>query len=183
VYPGPAQLRGTPLRGLRGATRPKTTGLQHLACAACPPCVHLQRLVVVVQMGSCRMGRDPHTSVVDEAGHSWEVEGLFLGDASVFPTATGTNPMITVQVRGPHRRPGNTPWGGLPRERRLSFVDLSMARTLEWMVNTSVLQPVSGMELKRSGNVTRCLDCRVAIAWSRGAAGMLVTRVISSRPS
>lgn len=73
--------------------------------------------------------------------------------------------------------------GGLPRERRLSFVDLSMARTLEWMVNTSVLQPVSGMELKRSGNVTRCLDCRVAIAWSRGAAGMLVTRVISSRPS
>jgi hypothetical protein len=129
------------------------------------------------------MGVDPRSSVVDEAGHSWEMEGLFLGDASVFPTATGTNPMITVQVRGPDRMPGNTPWSALTRERRLSFVDLSVAGTLEWTVNTSVLQPVSRMELNRFGNATRCLDCWVAIAWSRGAAGMLVTKVISPRPS
>eukprot|EP00249_Psilotum_nudum_P001857 c14587_g2_i1 orf=2-2455(-) len=49
------------------------------------------------QMGTCRMGVDPKTSVVDERGETWEVEGLFVADASVFPTSLGVNPMVTVQ--------------------------------------------------------------------------------------
>ncbi|GAQ81623.1 Fatty alcohol oxidase [Klebsormidium nitens] len=49
------------------------------------------------QMGSCRMGVHARSSVVDADCASWEVAGLFLGDASVLPTASGTNPMITVQ--------------------------------------------------------------------------------------
>ncbi|KAI9153842.1 hypothetical protein LWI28_017390 [Acer negundo] len=49
------------------------------------------------QMGSCRMGIDPKTSVVNQMGESWEMEGLYLADTSVFPTALGVNPMVTVQ--------------------------------------------------------------------------------------
>ncbi|KAF5749114.1 long-chain-alcohol oxidase FAO4A-like [Tripterygium wilfordii] len=50
------------------------------------------------QMGSCRMGVDPKKSAVNPMGETWEVEGLFVADASVFPTALGVNPMVTVQA-------------------------------------------------------------------------------------
>ncbi|KAF9624894.1 hypothetical protein IFM89_015516 [Coptis chinensis] len=50
------------------------------------------------QMGSCRMGIDQKHSVVNQRGETWEVEGLFLADSSVFPTALGVNPMVTVQA-------------------------------------------------------------------------------------
>lgn len=48
------------------------------------------------QMGSCRMGRDPQTSVADPRGELHDTPGVWIGDASAFPTASGTNPMITV---------------------------------------------------------------------------------------
>jgi hypothetical protein len=38
------------------------------------------------QMGTCRMGSDPKSSVVDTRGKVWGVEGLYLADASVFPS-------------------------------------------------------------------------------------------------
>lgn len=50
------------------------------------------------QMGTCRMGIDPTCSVVNPNGETWEVEGLFIADASIFPTALGVNPMVTVQA-------------------------------------------------------------------------------------
>lgn len=50
------------------------------------------------QMGSCRMGIDPKESVVNQMGETWGVDGLFVADSSVFPTALGVNPMITVQA-------------------------------------------------------------------------------------
>ncbi|KAI3823792.1 hypothetical protein L1987_05234 [Smallanthus sonchifolius] len=50
------------------------------------------------QMGSCRMGVDAKGSAVNPMGETWEVEGLFVADTSVFPTALGVNPMVTVQA-------------------------------------------------------------------------------------
>ncbi len=47
------------------------------------------------QMGTCRMGASPRTSVVDPRGRVWDVEGLYVADASVFPSASGVNPMVT----------------------------------------------------------------------------------------
>ncbi|KAI4303452.1 hypothetical protein MLD38_039080 [Melastoma candidum] len=50
------------------------------------------------QMGSCRMGTGPKRSAVSPVGETWEVEGLYVADASVFPTALGVNPMVTCQA-------------------------------------------------------------------------------------
>ena len=47
------------------------------------------------QMGTCRMGTHPRNSVVDSKGKVWGVEGLYVADASVFPSASGVNPMVT----------------------------------------------------------------------------------------
>jgi choline dehydrogenase-like flavoprotein len=48
------------------------------------------------QMGTCRMGADPRTSVVDGAGEAHAVKRLFVADASLFPSASGVNPMVTI---------------------------------------------------------------------------------------
>ena len=48
------------------------------------------------QMGSCRLGADRKTSVADPYGQVHGVKGLFIADASGFPTASGVNPMLSV---------------------------------------------------------------------------------------
>jgi choline dehydrogenase-like flavoprotein len=50
------------------------------------------------QMGSCRMGSDPQTSVADPFGELHDTKGVWIGDASAFPSASGTNPMITIMA-------------------------------------------------------------------------------------
>ncbi|HLY32699.1 MAG TPA: FAD-dependent oxidoreductase [Ktedonobacterales bacterium] len=47
------------------------------------------------QMGTCRLGADPKTSVADPYGQVYGVAGLFVADASGFPTACGVNPMVS----------------------------------------------------------------------------------------
>ena len=50
------------------------------------------------QMGSCRMGNDPATSVVGPDHQAHVVKGLFVADGSAFPSASGVNPMITIMA-------------------------------------------------------------------------------------
>ena len=47
------------------------------------------------QMGTCRLGSSPSTSAADEDGELWEIDDLYVADASTFPTASGANPMLT----------------------------------------------------------------------------------------
>ena len=56
------------------------------------------RLFSAHQMGSCRMGADPQTSVADPWGELHDTPGVWIGDASAFPTASGTNPMLTIMA-------------------------------------------------------------------------------------
>jgi long-chain-alcohol oxidase len=57
------------------------------------------------QMGSCRIGTDPATSAVGPDHQTHEVEGLYVADASLFPTASGVNPMLSVMALA-HRAAG-----------------------------------------------------------------------------
>jgi choline dehydrogenase-like flavoprotein len=50
------------------------------------------------QMGSCRMGSDPQTSVAGPWGELHDTPGVWIGDASAMPTASGTNPMISIMA-------------------------------------------------------------------------------------
>jgi acyl-CoA reductase-like NAD-dependent aldehyde dehydrogenase/choline dehydrogenase-like flavoprotein len=50
------------------------------------------------QMGSCRMGRDPSSSVANPDGELHDTPGVWIGDASAFPSASGTNPMLTIMA-------------------------------------------------------------------------------------
>ncbi len=49
-------------------------------------------------MGTCRMGRDPAKAVVDPWGQVHGLRGLFIADASVFPTGLGVNPQVTIMA-------------------------------------------------------------------------------------
>lgn len=48
------------------------------------------------QMGSCRMGADPSKGAIDGDNQTHEVQGLYVMDASAFPTASGVNPMLSI---------------------------------------------------------------------------------------
>ena len=56
------------------------------------------RLFSAHQMGTCRLGRDPGASVADPWGQLHDVPGVWIGDGSAFPTASGTNPMVSIMA-------------------------------------------------------------------------------------
>jgi choline dehydrogenase-like flavoprotein len=50
------------------------------------------------QMGTCRMGEDPSSSVAGPYGELHDVKGVWIGDGSAFPTSSGTNPMVSIMA-------------------------------------------------------------------------------------
>jgi choline dehydrogenase-like flavoprotein len=49
-------------------------------------------------LGTCRMGVDPKTSVVDPDGETWDVRELYIADGSILPTSLGVNPQVGVMA-------------------------------------------------------------------------------------
>jgi choline dehydrogenase-like flavoprotein len=49
-------------------------------------------------LGTCRMGRDPKRSVVNEDCRAHDVPNLFICDGSVFPTSAAVNPSLTIEA-------------------------------------------------------------------------------------
>ncbi|MCP9485078.1 MAG: GMC family oxidoreductase N-terminal domain-containing protein [Gaiellaceae bacterium MAG52_C11] len=49
-------------------------------------------------LGSCRMGASPTNSAANPDGESWEARNLVVADGSTFPTASGVNPMVTIEA-------------------------------------------------------------------------------------
>lgn len=47
------------------------------------------------QMGTCRMGVSSREGVVDVRGRVFGATGVYVADSSVFPNASGVNPMVT----------------------------------------------------------------------------------------
>lgn len=50
------------------------------------------------QMGTCRMGNDPQSSIVDKWCRAHDVPNLYIMDASCFVTSGGLNPALTIQA-------------------------------------------------------------------------------------
>lgn len=55
-----------------------------------------QKLFSAHQMSSCRIGTDAQTSVAGPWGELHDTPGVWIGDGSAMPTASGTNPMISI---------------------------------------------------------------------------------------
>lgn len=51
-------------------------------------------------MGTCRMGDSPGRAVVKSNGETFEIENFYICDGSVFPTALGVNPQLTIMTLG-----------------------------------------------------------------------------------
>jgi len=49
-------------------------------------------------MGTCTMGTERISSVVDPYGETWDIKNLFIADASIFPTCLGVNPMESIMA-------------------------------------------------------------------------------------
>jgi choline dehydrogenase-like flavoprotein len=50
------------------------------------------------QMGTAPIGSRPADAVVDPSGRVWGYENLLVADASLFPQASGVNPMLTIMA-------------------------------------------------------------------------------------
>ena len=63
------------------------------------PIIITQKMDITVAMHQCgtaRFGTDPATSVLDLYCKAWDLDNLYVVDASFLPSSTGFNPSLTV---------------------------------------------------------------------------------------
>ena len=51
------------------------------------------------QCGTARFGSDPSTSVLDPFCRAWDVDNLYVVDASFLPTSAAVNPALTIAAQ------------------------------------------------------------------------------------
>ncbi len=55
-------------------------------------------IVAFHPLGTCRMGIDPATSVVNTSHETWDIKNLYICDGSVVPTSIAVNPQETIMA-------------------------------------------------------------------------------------
>jgi choline dehydrogenase-like flavoprotein len=71
----------------------------HLMRACGYPLIFTQKMDIKVAMHQCgtaRFGNDPATSVLDSNCKAWDVDNLYVVDASFLPSSTAVNPSLTI---------------------------------------------------------------------------------------
>ena len=48
-------------------------------------------------MGSTRIGKSPEMSACNPHGETWDLKNLYVFDGSSFPSASGVNPMVSIE--------------------------------------------------------------------------------------
>jgi choline dehydrogenase-like flavoprotein len=49
-------------------------------------------------IGTCHMGEDPRKSVISSRCESHDIPGLFIADASIFPTSISVDPSLSIMA-------------------------------------------------------------------------------------
>jgi choline dehydrogenase-like flavoprotein len=102
---------GIPVARLSGTTHPSTVdaaefmrerGVEWLRASGCEEVWSTQPGLILSgrqhQAGTCRMGRDPKTSVTDDWGRVHTHDNLFVVDGSLHVTNGGFNPVLTIMA-------------------------------------------------------------------------------------
>jgi hypothetical protein len=91
-------LHNDPIVIERGAWNVKTRAAMEMRLRRTGTQANRQPLFSAHQMGTAPLGADPARSVVDPLGRVWGYENLLVADASLFPQASGVNPMLTIMA-------------------------------------------------------------------------------------
>ena len=113
VDPSVRDARGLPVSRITFRQHPRNADEEQYMAERCEELLREAGATVVVkpliqrespqgisthQVGSCRMGSDPQSSVVDRTGRVHGVPNVYVADGSLLPNPGGANPALTIQA-------------------------------------------------------------------------------------